>query len=101
MHQFGWLSERGGNFLNLLQKEGGTKKGGSSLTKGGDSNPGGNYVQPGKQAIAIHISSRSKGNQAMTFSQLIEYNMRNIFPEKRYTNVLEKLFPDPFLNHQS
>ena len=23
MHQFGWLSERGGNFLNLLQKEGG------------------------------------------------------------------------------
>ena len=22
MHQFGWLSERGGNFLNLLQKEG-------------------------------------------------------------------------------
>ena len=30
MHQFGWLSERGGNFLNLLQKE-------------GWSNPGGNY----------------------------------------------------------
>ena len=27
MHQFGWLSERG-NFLNLLQKEGGTQKGG-------------------------------------------------------------------------
>ena len=23
VHQFGWLSERGGNFLNLLQKEGG------------------------------------------------------------------------------
>ena len=22
MHQFGWISERGGNFLNLLQKEG-------------------------------------------------------------------------------
>ena len=22
MHQFGWLSERGGNFFNLLQKEG-------------------------------------------------------------------------------
>ena len=22
MHQFGWLSERGGNFLNLLLKEG-------------------------------------------------------------------------------
>ena len=31
MHQFGWLSERGGgNFLNLLQKDGGSlrKKGG-------------------------------------------------------------------------
>ena len=27
MHQFGWLSERGGNVLNLLQKEWGTKKG--------------------------------------------------------------------------
>ena len=42
MHQFGWLSERreggggrGGNFLNLLQKEGGTQKEGSSLRKGG------------------------------------------------------------------
>ena len=27
MWQFGWLSERGRNFLNLLQKEGGTQKG--------------------------------------------------------------------------
>ena len=26
MHQFGLLSERGGNFLNLLQKEEGTQK---------------------------------------------------------------------------
>ena len=26
MHQFGWLSERGGNFLNLLQKEGVPRK---------------------------------------------------------------------------
>ena len=32
MHQFGWLSERGGNFLNLLQKEGGTQKGGGDPT---------------------------------------------------------------------
>ena len=43
MHQFGWLSERGGNFLNLLQKIGVTQKGGDSLRKGG-SNAGGNYV---------------------------------------------------------
>ena len=42
MHQFGRLSERGGNFLNLLQKKGGTEKGwgggevgGGSLKKGG------------------------------------------------------------------
>ena len=28
--------------------------------------------------------SRSKGNQTMTFGQLIEYNMRNIFLEKSY-----------------
>ena len=38
--------------------------------------------QPGKQAIATHIFtniSRSKGNQAMKFGQLIEHNIRNIF----------------------
>ena len=28
MHQCRWLSERGGNFLNLLQKDGDTQKGG-------------------------------------------------------------------------
>ena len=28
MHQFGWLLERGDNFLNLLKEEGGTQKGG-------------------------------------------------------------------------
>ena len=41
MHQFRWLSERGGNFLNLLQKEGG---GGGGDPESGDSNPEGNYV---------------------------------------------------------
>ena len=38
--------------------------------------------QRGKQTIAIHILpniSRIKSNQAMTFDQLIEYNMRNSF----------------------
>ena len=38
-----------------------------------------------KQTIAIHILtniSKSKGNRAMKFGQLIEYDMRNIF--KRY-----------------
>ena len=38
--------------------------------------------QPGKQRIAMHILpniSKSKGNQAIKFGQLFEYNMRNIF----------------------
>ena len=42
----------------------------------------------GKQTESIHILtniSGSKDNQTMKFSQLIEYNMRNIFLEKSYT----------------
>ena len=38
MHQFGWLSERGGNFLNLFQKECGTQKGWVPSEKGGGYN---------------------------------------------------------------
>ena len=41
--------------------------------------------QTGLQAIAIHILpniSQSKGNWTMIFSQLIEYNKRNIFLQK-------------------
>ena len=44
--------------------------------------------QPGQQAIAVHILtniSRSKGNHTIKFGQLIDYNMRNIFLEKSYT----------------
>ena len=44
--------------------------------------------KPGKQAIAthtLHNISRNKGNQTMKLGQLIEYSMRNIFPEKSYT----------------
>ena len=33
MHQFGWLSERGGNFFNLLQKEGVPRKGGGGFSQ--------------------------------------------------------------------
>ena len=43
--------------------------------------------QPGRQTILIHVSPnilRSKGNQAMKFRQLREYNMKNIFLEKPY-----------------
>ena len=41
--------------------------------------------QPGYQTIAIHILpnvSRSKGNQTMKFSQVIEYNKRHTFLQK-------------------
>ena len=33
--------------------------------------------------------------------QLIEYNLRNIFLEKSYANVVEKLVPGPFLKNQN
>ena len=41
--------------------------------------------QPGLQAIPIHTLSnisQSKGNQTMTFGQLIEHSKRNIFFQK-------------------
>ena len=47
--------------------------------------------EPGKRTIAIQIFtniSRNKDNQAMKFGQLIEYNMRNIFLETLYKNIL-------------
>ena len=52
--------------------------------------------QPGEQIIPIHIFpniSGSKGNQAMKFGQLIEYNMRNIFVEKSYTKCARETVP--------
>ena len=42
-----------------------------------------------------------KGNQAMKFGQLIEYNMRNIFLKNHTQNTVEKLSPDPFLKSQN
>ena len=39
-------------------------------------------LQPSKQTTAIHILpniSRSKGNQTMKFSQIVEQNMRKLF----------------------
>ena len=50
--------------------------------------------QTGKQIIVIHILSnisRSKENQTMKFGQLIEYHMRNIFPEKSCTKCEETI----------
>ena len=37
--------------------------------------------------------SRSKGNQTMTFGQLIEYNLRNIFAEKSYAKCAAETIP--------
>ena len=39
MHQFEWFSERGGNFLNLLQKEGVLRKEGFPRKKRGGGVP--------------------------------------------------------------
>ena len=40
--------------------------------------------------------SRSKGNQAMKFGQLIEYNMRNIFLKKLHTECGGETIRRPF-----
>ena len=45
--------------------------------------------------------SRSKGNQAITFGQLIEYTKRNIFLEKSYKKCGRKTIPGPFLGNQN
>ena len=48
--------------------------------------------------MAIHIFpniSRSKGNQAMKFGQLIQYNMKNIFVEKSYTKCAGEIISRP------
>ena len=44
--------------------------------------------QPGERTILIHILSnisRSKSNQTVKFSQLIEFNTRSTFLEKSFT----------------
>ena len=55
-------------------------------------------LQTRKQIITIHINSNtstSKGNQAMTFVQLKEYNIRNIFPGKSYSKCGREACPKP------
>ena len=39
--------------------------------------------------------SRSKDNQTMKFGQWIEYNMKNIFVEKSYTECGRETIPRP------
>ena len=51
------------------------------------------------QIITIYILpniSRRKGNQTMTFGQLIEYNMRNGFLQNHVETETGRLLPEPF-----
>ena len=60
--------------------------------------------QPGKQTTAVHILPnilQSKGNHTMKLDQLIQHNMRKLFVEKSYTNVMEKSCSDSFLKNQN
>ena len=53
--------------------------------------------QLGKETIAIHILpniSRSKGNQAMKFGQLIKYSVRKMFFKSHAEIEVRKLVPD-------
>ena len=55
--------------------------------------------QPGKQIIAVHTLpniSRIKGNQTMTFGQLLEYDTRKNFLEKSYSKYGGETIPRPF-----
>ena len=55
--------------------------------------------------MAIHMSniSRSKENDTMKVSHLIEYNLRNNFVKIKYhtLNLVNKLFPNPNLKYQN
>ena len=58
--------------------------------------------QTGKQIIVMHIFpdiSQSKGNQRIKFGQFTEYNLRNIFLEKLFTQSDKETIPRPFFEH--
>ena len=45
--------------------------------------------------------SSGKGNQKMKFGQLIEDNRGTFSPKNDTQNVVDKLFPNPFLKNQN
>ena len=47
-----------------------------------------------------HVAQYLKKDKSNS-GQIIEYNIRNIFLEKLYKNVVEKLVPDPLLKNQN
>ena len=55
--------------------------------------------QPGKQAIVIHVLPnifRNKDNEAVKSGQLRQYNIKNTFLEKPYTECGGQATPRPF-----
>ena len=55
--------------------------------------------QHGKQTIVMQTLLnilRSKDNQTMKFGKLVEYNMRNMFPDKSYTKFSGETITRPF-----
>ena len=55
--------------------------------------------QSGKQTIVVHVLPnilRYSDNQVMKFGQLKEYNMKNIFLGKPYTECGGETSPRPF-----
>ena len=82
MHQFGWLSEsqkEGGNFLNLLQKEGCTQKGGGSLRSGG--------IQPWRKLCTNE--AHGKWNTYMTQHNCMQtkQNIKSMRPKLRCNHM--------------
>ena len=53
--------------------------------------------QTRQQVITILIGSND--NQTIKFGQLIEYNKKYFFLENRTQNLIEKVFPDPFIKN--
>ena len=55
--------------------------------------------QNGKQTIVMHTLLnilRSKDNQTIKFGKLVEYNMRNMFPDKSQTKFGGETITRPF-----
>ena len=58
----------------------------------------------GQQIITIHTLPnilKSNGKQTMTFGQLMEYNMKNIFLEKLYTKCGREASRRSFYKNQN
>ena len=57
--------------------------------------------QPGSQKLQYTYLPISQEVKTMKFGQLIEYNREILFLKNHTQNVVEKLFPGPFLKNQN